>query len=190
MRSPLAGRRSCRPRDQFRTRLNPIPGQADRRAASQSSCSAEKSGPGPGPTCTFCCPRALCQPFNSCNVTDMAAAACAVCGRGFSARSDAVYCSSACRQKQHRARTAERVAVLRDLATRSVRAAPATSDVAPLIVRARRNIDHSRELCRLGALRMQRSAEIQHQFSALRRSLSTEVAADAYGTAAATPVPS
>jgi hypothetical protein len=123
----------------------------------------------------------------------MTAGACAVCGKGFSARSDAVYCSSACRQKQHRVRTAERVAVLRDLVTRSIRPAPETSDAAELMLRAKKNIDHSRELCRLGALRMQRSAEIQQQFNGLRRALSTGALAGspmAYGTAAATPIPS
>ncbi|OBH91326.1 hypothetical protein A5678_11550 [Mycobacterium sp. E2733] len=91
---------------------------------------------------------------------------CAVCGTSFSARSDAVYCSSACRQKAHRARSARRTAVLREALRRSSGAGRgADSDaarslqrsVASSMRRAREQLDRSRELCRVSELRLQES---------------------------------
>ncbi|ORW15270.1 hypothetical protein AWC17_17700 [Mycobacterium nebraskense] len=95
---------------------------------------------------------------------------CAVCGAGFSARSDAVYCSSACRQKAHRARTARRTAVLRETLRRSSGMGRGTySDsprspepsVASSIQRARQQLDRTRELCRVSELRLQESDAIR-----------------------------
>ncbi|OBH15782.1 hypothetical protein A9X04_12945 [Mycobacterium sp. E3247] len=95
---------------------------------------------------------------------------CAVCGAGFSARSDALYCTSACRQRAHRARSARRTAELRETVRRSARTARGTpSDVArslqrsaaDSVERARRQVDRSRELCRVSALRLQESDAIR-----------------------------
>ncbi|WP_322858723.1 hypothetical protein U8D42_18130 [Mycobacterium europaeum] len=95
---------------------------------------------------------------------------CAVCGSGFSGRSDAVYCSSACRQRAHRARSARRTAALRDSLRRSAGTARDTpSDVArslqrsvaDAVQRARRQVDRSRELCRASELRLRESDAIR-----------------------------
>lgn len=96
-----------------------------------------------------------------------------MCGTDFSARSDAVYCSSACRQKAHRARTAHRIANLHALVSRA--ATPALADpnatgkslqqaAASSIQRAREQVERSRELCRISTERLQQGAVIQQQF--------------------------
>ncbi|OBI12712.1 hypothetical protein A5713_04130 [Mycobacterium sp. E2497] len=99
---------------------------------------------------------------------------CAACGAGFSARSDAVYCTSACRQRAHRARSARRTAELRETVRRSTRTARGTpSDVAgslqrsvaDAMQRARRQVDRSRELCRVSALRLHESDAIRQASS-------------------------
>jgi hypothetical protein len=96
---------------------------------------------------------------------------CGACGTGFSGRSDAVYCSAACRQKAHRTRTARRVANLRERARgdfpRSLNRIEATAlrqAVAESLVRARQQVDWSRELCRTSAERMARGAAIARRF--------------------------
>ncbi|OBH29589.1 hypothetical protein A5692_20525 [Mycobacterium sp. E342] len=95
---------------------------------------------------------------------------CAACGAGFSARSDALYCSSACRQRAHRARSARRTTELRETLRRSARTTrdtPADVDgslqrsVADAMQRARRQVDRSRELCRVSELRLQESDAIR-----------------------------
>jgi hypothetical protein len=93
---------------------------------------------------------------------------CSMCGVGFSGRSDAIYCSSACRQKAHRQRTARRTAALRETlrqgfaptrdsaeARRSLRLAVATS-----VRRSREQVDRSRELCRMSERRLRESDAI------------------------------
>ena len=103
----------------------------------------------------------------------MAAATCALCGTGFSARSDAVYCSSACWQKAHRARTARRIANLRAGVASGSALAPANPQAtgsslqgaaAGSIQRAREQIDRSRELCRISAEHLKQAAAIERQF--------------------------
>ncbi|MEB3983580.1 hypothetical protein OQ968_20215 [Mycobacterium sp. 663a-19] len=100
----------------------------------------------------------------------MSAVTCAICGGGFSARSDAVYCSSACRQKAHRARTARRIADLRAGVDAGPRTGPSATgkalqrSAAGTIQRARDQVRRSRELCRLAAERLQQAAAVQQQF--------------------------
>jgi hypothetical protein len=112
-----------------------------------------------------------------------------MCGTGFSARSDAVYCSSACRQKAHRARTARRIADLRARVVRTTR--PVLADpnaagkslqraAAGSIQRAREQVQRSRELCRISTERLQQAAAIQQQFG--------KEAADAAFPAASRPI--
>jgi hypothetical protein len=92
----------------------------------------------------------------------MDAIRCAVCRTRFSGRSDAVYCSPACRQKAHRARTARRTKVLREylrrtsVAPRSPVEATRTlqRSVASSLQRARDQVDRSRELCRMTERRL------------------------------------
>ncbi|OBG69499.1 hypothetical protein A9X05_04980 [Mycobacterium sp. E3298] len=95
---------------------------------------------------------------------------CAMCGAGFSARADAVYCSPACRQKAHRVRAARRTAALREtLRRRSATGAGAYSastrslqlSVASSMQRSRQQLDRARELCRVSALRLQESDAIR-----------------------------
>lgn len=95
-----------------------------------------------------------------------------MCGAGFSARADAVYCSSACRQKAHRARSARRVEVLRQnvvrRATASEQSRSLQRTVAGSMQRARQQLDRSRELCRVSELRLQESAALRRAtFSAI-----------------------
>ncbi|MBU8818529.1 hypothetical protein [Mycolicibacterium goodii] len=94
----------------------------------------------------------------------MAVTICAVCSTGFSARSDAVYCSSACRQKAHRARTARRVAALSSQRPAAGRPVLVRSEVARTIQRAREHIEESRRLCRDTAERLQQMADLQREF--------------------------
>jgi hypothetical protein len=119
----------------------------------------------------------------------MAAVTCAVCRTGFSARSDAVYCSSACRQKAHRARTARRIADLRARVVRTTR--PVLSDpnaagkslqraAAGSIQRAREQVQRSRELCRISTERLQQAAAIQQQFG--KQALFTQPIAHDFST--------
>ncbi len=94
----------------------------------------------------------------------MSVMTCAVCGGGFSARSDAVYCSAACRQKAHRARTADTAGRRGDRHdTASLQGACAAS-----LQRAREQVERSRELCRWAERGMQRTAEIRHEVAATR----------------------
>ncbi|MGA8328902.1 MAG: hypothetical protein WB777_06375 [Mycobacterium sp.] len=86
---------------------------------------------------------------------------CEMCGAGFSARSDAVYCSSACRQKAHRARTLLRTA---DPALPRGRRRPTPRvlvkpDVAGTIARARVQQRRAHELCRTAEEILRASAE-------------------------------
>ncbi|ORW29168.1 hypothetical protein AWB91_24380 [Mycobacterium paraense] len=91
----------------------------------------------------------------------MAMTTCSMCGGAFSARSDAVYCSPACRQKAHRARTAQRTAVLREALRRSSGAAGSLRpSVAGAVQRAREQVDRSRELCRDTERRLRESDAI------------------------------
>ncbi len=84
-----------------------------------------------------------------------------MCGANFSARSDAIYCSPACRQKAHRARTVRRAAVLRETLTRSSDAAGSLrQSVAGTVQRAREQVDRSRELCRISERRLRESDAI------------------------------
>jgi hypothetical protein len=80
-----------------------------------------------------------------------------MCGAAFSARSDAVYCSSACRQKAHRARTLRRIAEL-DWRPGSARVL-VEADVAGTIARARLEQLRAHELCRIAADILKASAE-------------------------------
>ncbi|MGH3967510.1 MAG: hypothetical protein ACRDTV_05175 [Mycobacterium sp.] len=103
----------------------------------------------------------------------MAATSCVLCGIGFAARSDARYCSSACRQKAHRDRTARRIAALGEHLRRSSRPAPIKLAAARSMrraaagvqQRARAHIDQSQELCRTSAERIREAAAIQQQFA-------------------------
>lgn len=93
---------------------------------------------------------------------------CAVCGTGFTGRSDAVYCSAACRQKAHRARTARRVDALRSLRSgrnEVRRPVGIRSDIAQSIARAREQIAESRRLCRVSAERLQRLEDLQRELA-------------------------
>jgi hypothetical protein len=104
-----------------------------------------------------------------------------MCGTAFGARSDAVYCSSACRQKAHRARTARRIAELQwRHGSRRVLVKP---DVAGTIARARLERRRARELSRIATDILNASAESQERLNSvvwLHR---------AGGTAAAPPGP-
>jgi hypothetical protein len=106
----------------------------------------------------------------------MPAATCAVCGIDFSARSDAVYCSSACRQKAYRARTARRMAALTARLRHTSRRALIRQDVARTLQSSRQQIEQSRELCRTAVERLQRSAALQEQFGRIHQGLATDAA--------------
>jgi hypothetical protein len=97
---------------------------------------------------------------------------CGGCGIGFRGRSDAIYCSSACRQKAHRARTARRIAALAE--PRSPRTRPqrrlSKPDVAVTIERARREQSRSRELCRAAADTLRQTIASQRSFALNRES--------------------
>jgi hypothetical protein len=111
----------------------------------------------------------------------MAAATCALCGTGFSARSDAIYCSSACRQKAHRARTARRIAALGERLRQASRPAPIKLDAAKAqrrspassLQRARERIDKSHQLCAMSEQRIQRATAIRQQLANLRLATGT-----------------
>ncbi len=98
----------------------------------------------------------------TCNVTDMASTVCAVCGVGFTGRRDAVYCSSACRQKAHRARTAGRLDALQQRPAKGSGPDPLRREdarslqcaVADSLRVARERVERSRELCRLSEERL------------------------------------
>lgn len=91
------------------------------------------------------------------NVTNMASTVCTVCGAGFARRRDAVYCSSACRQKAHRARTAGRLDALQQRLAKGSGPKPLRREdarslqfaVADSLRVARERVERSRELCRL-----------------------------------------
>jgi hypothetical protein len=100
-----------------------------------------------------------------------------MCGTAFGARSDAVYCSSACRQKAHRARAARRIAELQwRRGTRRVLVKP---DVAGTIARARLEQRRARELSRIATDILKASAESHEQLNSvvwLHRARSTATA--------------
>jgi hypothetical protein len=94
----------------------------------------------------------------------MGSITCAVCGTGFLGRSDAVYCSPACRQKAHRNRTARRIDAMRArLRSGGLGATTRKPNVAASIQRAREQVHRSRELCRDSVERIQRAAAMQQQ---------------------------
>lgn len=78
---------------------------------------------------------------------------CGICGSAFHARSDAIYCSSACRQRAHRARTAERIAPHDGLLPRRGHTVRVITkpDVARTIQRARREVERAHALRRAAA---------------------------------------
>jgi hypothetical protein len=90
---------------------------------------------------------------------------CQMCGADFGGRSDAVYCSSACRQKAHRARTARRIAELEWRPGR--RRALVKPDVAGTIARARVEQRRAHELSRITAGILAASAESQAQLKSV-----------------------
>ncbi|MEE6175439.1 hypothetical protein [Mycobacterium sp. 050134] len=96
----------------------------------------------------------------------MSVTACALCGRSFSARSDAVYCSSACRQKAHRARAARRTAVLRERLERHVGFERSLQrSVSRSLEDSRRQVDRSRELRRVAEIRIQRTEALRQEIA-------------------------
>lgn len=81
-----------------------------------------------------------------------------------------MYCSAACRQKAHRARTARRVAALSsqrsDTGRNEVRRPVGIrSDIAQSIARAREQVAESRRLCRVSAERLQRLEDLQRELA-------------------------
>jgi glutathione S-transferase len=88
---------------------------------------------------------------------------CGVCGIGFRGRSDARYCSSACRQKAHRDRTARRIAGLAEQRQSGAGAARAIikPDVAGAIKRAADERRRARALCRTSAAILDRRLALQ-----------------------------
>ncbi|HEY9304046.1 MAG TPA: hypothetical protein VIO95_07130 [Mycobacterium sp.] len=95
---------------------------------------------------------------------------CGVCGIGFGGRADAMYCSSACRQKAHRARTARRIAEWAGQQRPRVRAARAIikPDVANTIQRAQREQRRARELCRTAADTLRESVAAKRRLAAIQ----------------------
>jgi hypothetical protein len=106
---------------------------------------------------------------------------CAVCGDGFYGRSDAVYCSPACRQKAHRARVALRLAALegQQRPVASARSAFEKPDVAAIIERAREQQRRAHELCRIAEETLQECLKSQRQLMAVRWLTRTGTAAPA-----------
>lgn len=88
-----------------------------------------------------------------------------MCATSFVARKDAIYCSSACRQKAHRARTARRIAGLGRVSQRSQVNPDSAKSVqlaaADSMQRARQRINHSLELCRTSAKRIQQATDLR-----------------------------
>lgn len=103
----------------------------------------------------------------------MSVASCAVCGTSFPARSDAVYCSSACRQKAHRVRTAERIADLSGRAKQSFGRTLTKRDAAASRQHVQDVMNRSRELCLTAAERMQQAAAIQERCRQIRLATGT-----------------
>ena len=85
---------------------------------------------------------------------------CVMCGTGFFARSDAVYCSPACRQKAHRARQAGRIAEVagRNCPKHGSERLLRKPDVAGTFQRARRELARAQDLCRKAAESLQQAA--------------------------------
>jgi hypothetical protein len=98
----------------------------------------------------------------------MSVTTCPICHRSFRARSDAVYCSPACRQKAHRVRAAARRDQLTAEAgsvTVSARAREALHrSVAASVQRARDQVELSRELCRGAERRVREADAIRREF--------------------------
>lgn len=137
--------------------LQPLPGVRPdllgRVALRQAGCPGRKA-----PRTTLIPPGLAVTLVHSCNVTGMAMTTCSMCGGDFSARSDAIYCSPACRQKAHRARTAQRTALLREALSRSSGAAGSLRpSVAATLQRARDQVDRSRELRQTSERRLRES---------------------------------
>jgi hypothetical protein len=93
----------------------------------------------------------------------MSVVSCAVCGTSFPARSDAVYCSSACRQKAHRVRTAERLAELSDRVKHSVGSRLTKKEVAASRQHVENVMRRSRDLCLTAADRVQQAVATQER---------------------------
>ena len=106
---------------------------------------------------------------------------CAVCDRGFHGRSDALYCSSACRQKAHRARMARRIAASQGQQEPSLspRSALVKPDVARIIERAREQQRRAHELCRIAEEALQECRESRRQLMAVRWLVRSRVSAPA-----------
>ena len=93
-----------------------------------------------------------------------------MCATAFSGRSDARYCSPACRQKAHRDRTARRLTEWAQRAGRGSRTGPdqlVAAEIGRTAVRARhaarQNMQRSRELSRASAEHVQRAATLRRQ---------------------------
>lgn len=103
---------------------------------------------------------------------------CGGCGIGFRGRSDAIYCSSACRQKAHRGRTARRVAALAE--PRPARVRPQRKvgkpEVSSAIERAQRERRRARELCRAAADTVRLTVASQQAAAADRETRGSSVA--------------
>jgi hypothetical protein len=93
-----------------------------------------------------------------------------MCGVGFRGRSDAMYCSSACRQKAHRARTARRIAGQVGPERPTTRAARAIikPDVAAVIQRAQGEQRRARELRRSARDTLRESVAVNWRLTAVR----------------------
>jgi hypothetical protein len=78
---------------------------------------------------------------------------CSSCGIGFRGRADAIYCSSACRQKAHRGRTARRIAALAEQQSSGPLRRPTVikPGSADTIQRGYEQQQRARELCRAAA---------------------------------------
>lgn len=103
------------------------------------------------------------QPFRS--GYSAAMLACAVCAAGFYGRSDARYCSAACRQKAHRAREARRIAALvsrRGLITHP-RPSVSRADLDTIRRRAHAARDRADELRARSACQLDRARQIQQR---------------------------
>ena len=79
-----------------------------------------------------------------------------------------MYCCSACRQKAHRVRTAERVAELSQRVNQNVGLAWSKRDRAASSQHVQNVVDRARQLCRTAAERMQQAASIHERCRADR----------------------
>lgn len=95
---------------------------------------------------------------------------CGVCDIRFRGRSDAVYCSPACRQKAHRSRTARRIADLVDPWGRppGIGQPVMRREIVETVRRARDEQRRARKLCRDAAAAQRRSLAAQRLTTARR----------------------